>query len=160
MSEAGEIQGFQNLKMGGKFEIKPFTTNGAQHDESTEYQTKTKSDLGLDLKINFSSTMTADFTYNTDFAQVEADQEQVNLTRFSLFFPEKREFFLEGAETFTFGQSSGRSFRPEAGAIQLFHSRTIGIESGEEVPIFGGARLNGKIGKYTIVSNFNTMSAV
>jgi len=150
MSEAGEIQGFQNLKAGGRFELKPFTTNGAQRDESTNFKTETITDFGADLKVNLTANMTADFTYNTDFAQVEADQERVNLTRFSMFFPEKREFFLEGAETFTFGQSGGGGMRRESGALQLFHSRTIGIASGEQVPILGGARLNGKTGKYTI----------
>ncbi len=150
MSEAGQIHGFNNLKMGGKFELKPFTTGGAQHDESTDYATKTLKDAGLDLKINLNSTLTADITYNTDFAQVEADQERVNLTRFSLFFPEKRGFFLEGAETFTFGKSGGGGFRPQAGNIQLFHSRSIGIEERNQIPILGGARLNGKVGKYTI----------
>ena len=117
------FQGFQNLKMGGKFELKPFTTNGAQRDESTNFNTETITDFGADLKVNLTANMTADFTYNTDFAQVEADQERVNLTRFSLFFPEKREFFLEGAETFTFGQASGRSFRPDAGSIRPLVSR-------------------------------------
>lgn len=149
MSEAGDLQGFNGLKMGGRYEVRPFITGGIQRDESTVYANKTLKDAGLDLKLNLSSTITADITYNTDFAQVEADQEQVNLTRFSLFFPEKREFFREGAETFTFGRTRGMFYRPQAGDIQLFHSRTIGIESRRLVPIIGGARLNGRAGEYT-----------
>jgi len=150
MSEAGHITGFDGLKMGGNYEFKPFVTGGVQDDEQTGFDTKSLKDFGIDMKWNMTSTMTADLTYNTDFAQVEADQEQVNLTRFSLFFPEKREFFLEGAETFTFGQTSGGGWRPKAGNIQLFHSRTIGIEERQRVPLIGGARLNGKVGKYTV----------
>jgi len=150
VSEAGELRGFNNLKMSGKFEFKPFTSGGIQRDESTNYEIKNRQDAGIDLKLNLSSTLTADITYNTDFAQVEADQEQVNLTRFSLFFPEKREFFLEGAENFTFGQTRGFGWRPEAGDIQLFYSRRIGIEEQQLVPIIGGARLSGKIGNYTL----------
>ncbi|HDL19114.1 MAG TPA: hypothetical protein ENH29_08670, partial [Bacteroidetes bacterium] len=150
MSEAGIIYGFENLKMGGTFEFKPFTSGGIQHDNYTDFKTKKTGDAGLDMKINLTSTLTADLTYNTDFAQVESDQERINLTRFSLFFPEKREFFLEGAEIFTFGQTGGHSFRPDAGAIQLFYSRRIGLESGQLLPIIGGGRLNGKVGKYTL----------
>jgi hypothetical protein len=104
--------------------------------------------------VNLTSTLTADLTYRTDFAQVEADQEQINLTRFDLFFPEKRDFFLEGAETFSFGpgQGGGNPFQGNAANIQLFHSRRIGIdeESRKPVPIIGGARLNGTIGRYTL----------
>jgi len=149
MSEAGYLNGFNNLKMGGKYEFKPYVIGGLQRDEDTGYDTQHDEDFGVDVKLNISSTITADLTYNTDFAQVEADQEQVNLTRFSLYFPEKREFFLEGAETFTFGQVERRHFRPSAGDIQLFYSRRIGIENRQLVPILGGARLNGRAGKYT-----------
>ncbi len=146
-SEAGDITGFNGLKRGGNFEIKPFMTGGVQRDDLAEDEL---GEAGLDIKANITSTLTADFTYNTDFAQVEADQEQINLTRFSLFFPEKRDFFLEGAETFAFGQSRGRVLRPLASPIQLFHSRTIGISDGTAIPVIGGARLNGKVGDYTL----------
>jgi len=147
ISEAGEITGFNDLKMGGNTEYKPFATGGIQRDD---YAEKELGDVGIDIKKSITSTLTADFTYNTDFAQVEADQEQVNLTRFSLFFPEKREFFREGAETFFFGQA-GRSMTSNArnptGNIRLFHSRRIGIEGRDRIPIIGGARVNGKVGK-------------
>jgi len=134
ISEAGELTGLRNLKQGGNLEIKPFVTGGVQRDDFTENEL---GDFGVDFKKSLSSTLTADFTYNTDFAQVEADREQVNLTRFSLSFPEKREFFLEGAETFRFGH------------MQLFYSRRIGISGGTFVPILGGSRLQGKVGKNT-----------
>lgn len=134
ISEAGILTGLKDLKQGGNLEIKPFVTGGIQRDITAKDELW---DFGIDLKKSITSTLTADFTYNTDFAQVEADREQVNLTRFSLSFPEKREFFLEGAETFRFSK------------IRLFYSRRIGISSGNFVPILAGARLQGKIGKKT-----------
>jgi len=154
ISEAGDITGFNGLKRGGNFEVLPFTTGGIQRDEETDFSNYTRGDAGIDLKVNLTSNLTADFTYNTDFAQIEADQEQINLSRFDLFFPEKRDFFLEGAETFSFGpgQGGGNPFHGRAANIQLFHSRRIGVdkESRRPVPIIGGARLNGKIGRYTL----------
>jgi hypothetical protein len=94
-------------------------------------------DVGLDLKWGVTPSLTADVTVNTDFAQVEADDEQVNLTRFELFFPEKRPFFLENASMFQFGASQ---------QIDLFFSRRIGLERGSVVPIIGGGRLSGRAG--------------
>jgi hypothetical protein len=83
-----------------------------------------------------------DVTLNTDFAQVEADREEVNLTRFDLFFPEKREFFLEGSGMFSFGAGGD--------ALSLFYSRRIGIEEETLVPILGGTKLTGKMGPYSV----------
>jgi hypothetical protein len=101
--------------------------------------------VGLDVKWGVRPNLTADFTLNTDFAQVEADEEQVNLTRFDLFFPEKRPFFLENASIFQFGSPQ---------QIDLFFSRRIGLSatgsSGLPIDIFGGARLSGKVGDYNI----------
>ncbi|MDH3206972.1 MAG: carbohydrate binding family 9 domain-containing protein [Gemmatimonadota bacterium] len=93
--------------------------------------------VGGDAKIGLNQSLTLDLTVNTDFAQAEVDDQQVNLTRFSLFFPEKRGFFLENAGTFSVG--AGRS-------AELFFSRRIGLAGGQEVPIHGGARLTGKLG--------------
>ena len=110
-------------------------------------------DVGLDVKIGVTQGLTADLTYNTDFAQVEADEQQVNLTRFSLFFPEKREFFTENQGTFTFGGAGGVSgvANGDGGETPLlFYSRRIGLENGREVPILGGARLTGRIGATSI----------
>ena len=108
-------------------------------------------DLGADLKYSVTPSMTLDLTYNTDFAQVEVDDEQVNLDRFTLFFPEKRPFFLENAGLFSVGQS---------GAVDVFFSRRIGLsESGGQVPIVGGGRLSGKIGTNTNVGFLNMQTA-
>src|SRR5262249_14752033 len=87
--------------------------------------------------------LTADLTYNTDFAQVEADQQQSNLTRFSLLFPEKRDFFLENRGLFTFGGVGNNT-------PVLFYSRTIGLNEGRVVPIEGGGRLTGRVGKFSV----------
>ncbi len=108
-------------------------------------------DAGIDIKYGVTQGLTADFTYNPDFAQVEADEQQVNLTRFSLFFPEKREFFLENQGTFGFGgaATSGR----QAGASDtpiLFYSRRIGLNGRQEVPLRAGGRLTGRVGAFTL----------
>ena len=94
------------------------------------------------MKFGVTKNVTADLTVNTDFAQVEADEQQVNLTRFSLFFPEKRELFLENAGTFSFGgaATSGR-FVGASDTPALFYSRRIGLSEGREVPIVAGGRL-------------------
>ena len=99
-------------------------------------------DVGVDLKWGIRPNLTLDATYNTDFAQVEADEEQVNLTRFDLFFPEKRPFFLENASTFQFGNPQ---------QIDLFFSRRIGLSAAAlPIDIKGGARLSGKVGGWNV----------
>ena len=116
---------------------------------------------GLDAKYGITANLTADVTVNTDFAQVEVDEQQVNLTRFTLVFPEKRDFFLEGRGTFDFGRGSGPGFAGATsvsnGAPQLFYTRRIGLNSGREIPIRAGGRVTGKIGKTSIgVMNMGT----
>ena len=103
---------------------------------------------GLDFKYGVTPNLTADLTVNTDFAQVEADQEQVNLTRFSLFFPEQRPFFLEGASIFDVGIPRPSFRRPPP--LLLFYSRRIGLAKGHAIPILGGGKMTGKIGPYGI----------
>jgi hypothetical protein len=99
-------------------------------------------DVGVDAKYSVTPSLTLDATYNTDFAQVEVDEQQINLDRFNLFFPEKRPFFLENAGLFAVGSS---------GEAEVFFSRRIGIdESGEAIPIVGGARLSGRTGPVNI----------
>ncbi len=98
-------------------------------------------EVGGDAKIGLGPSLTLDLTLNTDFAQVEVDDQQLNLTRFNLFFPEKRPFFLENAGTFSAGSPQ---------AVELFFSRRIGIEQGMSVPILAGSRLTGKIGGTTV----------
>ena len=120
-----------------------FTRDWALNENGTEYVKHDNPDLtgGLDVKYNINSNLTLDFTANTDFAQVEADDEMVNLTRYSLSFPEKRLFFQERASVFNF----------ELGGPQaLFYSRNIGITNGEPVRILGGARMVGRIGKWDV----------
>ncbi len=98
-----------------------------------------KKDAGLDVKYSLTNNLTADLTLNTDFAQVEADDQMINLTRYSLYFPEKRVFFLEKSDVFDF------SF---LGGDNLFYSRRIGFYQGNAVRIYGGARITGRIGKW------------
>ena len=109
---------------------------------------------GLDAKYGITANLTADMTVNTDFAQVEVDDRQVNLTRFTLLFPEKRDFFLEGRGTFDFGRGSGPGFLGSTtatnGAPQMFYTRRIGLNSGREIPIRAGGRVTGKVGKTSV----------
>jgi hypothetical protein len=96
---------------------------------------------GLDVKWGITPGLSADFTLNTDFAETEVDQQQINLTRFALFFPEKREFFLENAGLFDFGLPA---------EVQIFFSRRIGLQDGKTVPLRVGGRLSGRLGRTTI----------
>ena len=134
-------------------EIKPYAISDLTTDlvGSPRISNEVGGDLGLDVKYGVTQNLTADFTFNSDFAQVEADEQQVNLTRFGLFFPEKREFFLENQGTFGFGgvATSGR----QAGASDapvLFYSRRIGLNQGRAVPIRAGGRLTGRIGRFSL----------
>ncbi len=144
-SKAQEIV-FNDLKSKKPFYIAPYVIGGYQQDNtlnSTEtaydYTKKPKYNAGLDVKYGLSNNLTLDLTVNTDFAQVEADAERINLTRFSLFFPEKRTFFQEHSSVFMFDFEPGSS---------LFYSRRIGLNESEQVPIYGGARLTGMVGKW------------
>ena len=127
-------------------EVKPYGVAGANTDLTVVPATRNNgtADGGLDVKLGLTQTLTSDFTYNTDFAQVEADEQQVNLTRFSLFFPEKREFFLENSGTFAFGgTASGAGDTP-----LLFYSRRIGLAGNREVSLVGGGRVTGRVGAF------------
>ena len=108
-------------------------------------------DVGVDVKVGVTQGLTADLTYNPDFAQVEADEQQVNLTRFSLFFPEKREFFLENQGAFSFGGSATSGGQARASDMPiLFYSRRIGLNERREVPLNAGGRLTGRAGAFTL----------
>jgi hypothetical protein len=131
-------------------EIKPYGISRVSTDlaASRAVSNEVSGDVGLDVKYGLTQNLTLDFTYyNTDFAQVEIDERQINLTRFSLFFPEKREFFLEGRGLFKFGRgsSSGGGSTPD-----LFFSRRIGLNEGRVVPIVAGGRLTGRVGRLSI----------
>ena len=116
-------------------------------------------DVGIDAKYGVTGGLNLDLTYNTDFAQVEVDEQQVNLTRFSLFFPEKRDFFLENGGFFKMG--TGGTFTNATVETDLFFSRRIGLsDAGQPIPIVGGGRLAGKSGRHNIgVLDIQTDSA-
>jgi hypothetical protein len=118
-------------------------SNYSLNKDETAYIAKTSWEkaIGIDAKIGLSKNLTLDLTLNTDFAQVEADDEQINLTRFSLYFPEKRQFFLERSSIFDF------TFGPTG---YLFYSRRIGIDNEQQVPIWGGGRLISRVGPWDI----------
>ena len=145
LSLAGELQGIEvppqrNLK------LTPYVLGEALR-RTDDTKTTALGDFGADLKYSVTPSMTLDLTYSTDFAQVEVDDQQVNLDRFNLFFPEKRPFFLENAGLFSVGQP---------GQLEVFFSRRVGIgESGGQIPIFGGGRLSGKVGSNTNVGFLN-----
>lgn len=151
-SDLGEVVGLKGVSPGRHLELLPYILPGVSYgdkeDDEAEDEINTELDVGLDVKYGITSNLTADLTINTDFAQVEADQEQVNLTRFSLFFPEKRPFFLEGAGTFDFGapRTSFRSPPP----VLLFYSRRIGLEEGSAIPVIAGGKVTGKVGPYSV----------
>jgi len=147
MDEAGRLVGLPALKGGRNITVKPYVLGSDLEGEAPPASDLgLTGDFGVDMKWGVTPRMTADLTWRTDFSQVEADQEQVNLTRFSLFFPEKREFFIENSGTYQFGDLSERNYRLGASPrdFTLFHSRRIGLDGGQPVPIFGGGRLTGR----------------
>ena len=156
ISAAATLVGIEPPTASRNIEIKPYGIGGMTTDVARGIDNDPNGDVGLDVKIGVTHDTTADLTYNTDFAQVEVDEQQVNLTRFSLFFPEKREFFLEGRGIFDFargGNTSGGAGRASFGASAapiLFYSRRIGLEDGVVVPIHGGGRLTGKAGSFDL----------
>ena len=163
VSMAGTLVGIEVPPVGRDLEVKPYAISGLETDLSANPQVSNDghADAGLDVKYGITENLTADFTVNTDFAQVEVDEQQVNLTRFSLFFPEKREFFLEGRGIFNFAPSiaggagggggpGGGPGQGTVGAPTFFYSRRIGLEDGRPVPILGGGRVTGKIGSFDV----------
>jgi len=148
VSRAGHLTGLAHLPRSGiNLEAKPFVLSGAsQKREGATLDAEPKVEAGLDLKWEVRPGLVLDVTGNTDFAQVEADSAQVNLTRFDLFFPEKRDFFLENSGVFEFGWRS--FFEPPP--FLLFFSRRIGIAEDGEVPVIGGTRLSGRVGAQTV----------
>ncbi len=137
ISQGGKLTGINNIKQGTKIEIKPYVLGGF---EFSEEKTKNTVKIGGEINFDITPTLKLNFTANTDFAQVESDRKQINLTRFSLFYPEKRQFFLEGNNYYTMNVDK----------VNLFYSRKIGIDQNTEVPIIGGMRLFGKLNKTNI----------
>jgi len=140
VSEAGSIRGVKVPRQ-RNLQFTPYILGSAERGGELD-GTETNEEFGFDIKYSVTPSLTLDATYNTDFAQVEVDDQQVNLDRFSLFFPEKRPFFLENAGQFTVGNPR---------EAELFFSRRIGISGGQPIPIDGGLRLSGKIGGTTNV---------
>ena len=148
LSLAGELEGL-SVPAQRNLQLVPYFLGDMQRAASGDHSRN--GDFGADLKYSITPSLTLDATYNTDFAQVEVDDEQVNLDRFTLFFPEKRPFFLENAGLFSVGQS---------GAVDVFFSRRIGIgRNRAQIPIIGGGRLSGKVGNNTNVGFLNMQTA-
>ena len=137
ISQGGRLTGIKNIKQKNKIEIKPYALGGL---EFTEGKTGNTGKIGGEINFDITPMLKLNITANTDFAQVESDRKQINLTRFSLFYPEKRQFFLEGKSYYDLNMDRA----------QLFYSRRIGIESDTEIPIIGGVRLFGKLNKTNI----------
>ena len=153
ISSAGTLVGLDLPEAGKNIEIKPYTVSRLTTDRLRVPQVSNEfeQDIGGDLKYAVTPNLTADLTINTDFAQVEIDEQQVNLTRFSLFFPEKRDFFLEGRGIFDFARGgTGVTNTNTSDTPYLFYSRRIGLNANRIVPIDLGGRLTGKIGPYAI----------
>jgi hypothetical protein len=163
VSAGATLVGLEVPPSAKNLEIKPYAISRLTTDliATPAVHEHVDPDAGVDVKYGLTKSLTADFTYNTDFAQVEEDEAQVNLTRFNLVFPEKREFFLEGAGMFNFGSggSNSGSAPPPPGSVQppvagdaptLFYSRRIGLSNGRPIPIVAGGRLNGKAGAWNI----------
>ncbi len=149
VSQAGHLQGLVDLPRAGvNLEVKPYLLTGfTQEQKPGRLDTDPTVEPGVDVKYEVSPGLLLVVTLNTDFAQVEVDDAQVNLTRFDLFFPEKREFFLENAGIFEFGWKG--FFEPPP--YLLFFSRSIGIDPDSgAVPVIGGVRLSGRAGKQTV----------
>ena len=164
VSSYGTVVGLDLPAAGRNLEIKPYALGKMTTDRVRQPATSNDrdGDVGGDLKYGVTANLTADLTVNTDFAQVEIDEQQVNLTRFNLFLPEKREFFLEGRGLFDFGRGGSGGFGgfPPGGGPggfggssdqpYLFYSRRIGLNRGRVVPIDVGGRLTGKVGAYGV----------
>ena len=141
LSLAGSIGGVQTPAL-RNLRITPYALGNQLASGEVPVDAETDFDFGGDLKYGLTPSLTLDATINTDFAQVEVDDQQVNLDRFTLFFPEKRPFFLENAGFFSVGNP---------GEVDLFFSRRIGIgDNGEAIPIMGGGRVSGKAGKFNV----------
>ena len=140
----------------GNLQVTPYVTGEmVTRDAAPDRSPLAIGDVGADLKYSVTSGLTFDATYNTDFAQVEVDDQQINLDRFNLFFPEKRPFFLENAGVFTVnnGGSASGQVNPQT---ELFFSRRIGVsDTGAQIPILGGARLSGKVSDNLTVGFIN-----
>src|SRR5579859_709277 len=151
VSQAGDLNGIENIESGRLFIVKPYGL--ARYDQQTGADPKFPLTAGVDVKYGLSSNLVMNLTGNTDFADTEVDLEPFNITPFKVFIPEKRQFFLENAGVFNFALGDGD---------QLFFSRQIGIDpiTGNQVPINGGAKLTGRVGRMELgVMDVDTRSS-
>ena len=165
VSLAGTLEGLRGVRPGKDLRVKPYALGSSNTNGSLG--TEGDANAGFDVKYGVTSGLTWDFTVNTDFSQVEADEQQINLSRFSLFFPEKRDFFLENSGIFQFGGGFGGFSSPAAGGggttggtatrqnasqeTRLFFSRRIGLsDNGDAIPILAGTRVTGRQGRYSV----------
>jgi hypothetical protein len=141
ISRAGTLEGLA-VPSRRVLTLTPYALAGVERQFAIDPEARWRDEVGGEIKYGVSPSLTLDLTYNTDFAQVEVDEQRTNLTRFPLFFPEKRPFFLENAGIFSAGTPQ---------AVDLFFTRRIGIDSlGQPVPIVGGGRLTGRVGGFTV----------
>jgi hypothetical protein len=155
LSVAGTLSGMEVPPAALNLEVKPYAASRLTTDLLSQptLRNDVSSDVGVDVKYGVTKSLTADFTYNTDFAQAEVDEAQVNLTRFALSFPEKREFFLESQGLFNFGASGGNVMGgggTSSDAPTIFYSRRIGLSGSRVVPVIAGGRMTGRAGPWSI----------
>ena len=136
--EAGALEGIRDIRQGVGLDVVPFFASNWNKDRTGQGDTDLLGDPGVDLFYRLSTNLTLSMTVNTDFAEAEVDERQVNLTRFPLFFPERRDFFLQDSGNFAFGD------------VRPFFSRRIGLVDGEVVPLIAGAKLTGRTGDYNL----------
>jgi hypothetical protein len=154
MGSAATLVGMETPAQSMNLEIKPYAVSSLTTDRAaaSPFSNKRDSNGGFDFKYGLTRGLILDTTYRTDFAQVEEDQQQVNLTRYSLFFPEKRDFFLEGQAIYAFGGTNfGQNANPGEVPV-LFFSRRIGLSNGLAVPVEAGVRVAGKAGPYQLAA--------
>src|SRR6185295_14144882 len=151
VSSAGTLVGLETPAQSMNLELKPYAVSSltTDHAAAAPFSNRFSRNAGFDFKYGLTRSLIADATVNTDFAQVEEDLQQINLTRFSLQFPEKRDFFLEGQGLFNFGGARGGGGGSNDIPI-LFFSRRIGLSQGQSVPVVGGGRVSGTVGKFGI----------
>ena len=153
ISEAGAITNLDGLTQGIGLDVRPFVAGSWRHGATSGGSGRASAATGqpgLDMFYNFTPSLKLTATVNTDFGETEADARQINLSRFSLLFPEKRTFFLEDAGVFSFSNTQvrpGRGIPPTRSEVIPFFSRQIGLLSGEEVPLDLGVKLTGKAGR-------------
>src|SRR5688572_101920 len=154
MGSAATLVGIETPAQSMNLELKPYGVSSLTTDRTaaSPFSNRRDSNGGFDFKYGLTRGLILDTTYRTDFAQVEEDQQQVNLTRYSLFFPEKRDFFLEGQAIYAFGGTNfGQNANPGEVPL-LFFSRRIGLNNGLAVPVEAGARVTGKAGQYQLAA--------